>query len=102
MKKVRFKDYVGLSNQGCLANFDCSDFNDADLIEMLKAPLSLRRVNFQTGHAIWSDYIAELFNSDIDECIKWGNLGFAKTLASLGYRVVPDADEFIKPISKKW
>lgn len=93
MKNNIFKNYVGSDKNGKPVVFDCSDFNEADLVLMLKQPANLTPVNFKTGHSIWADHTSDLFNSNIEECIAWGNLGFAQALASLGYRVIPEKTE---------
>lgn len=93
MKRVLFKPYLGVNKLGEIAIYDCSAFGTKDLIEMLNQPKTLKVINFKSAHALWSQYMHDLFTNDIKECSKWMNYGFVNSLAKLGYRIVPDVDE---------
>ncbi|MBX2996323.1 MAG: hypothetical protein KF681_15970 [Bdellovibrionaceae bacterium] len=97
MQRVRFKSYWALATNGKLVQFDTSTFDESNLQEMLAQPPELKALCFQAAHQIHGKYAYSLFKSsdpeDMKRLIAFVNLGFAKALASLGYRCLPKADE---------
>lgn len=100
LRKVRFHNYPGHTKYGNPCVYEV-DFNERDLVQMLRQPLHLEKVSFRTGHQIWGEKLGEFFEAALrdhqDDCQKMAdfiNLGFVRGLAMLGYRVVPEKHEF--------
>lgn len=93
MRQVVFKSYMGFSKNGEPSFYDCSAFDADDLVEMLAQPLTLTKVSFRVGHALWSFYLGELFNQKGGGILVANAPNMAKYLASIGYRVLPEKDE---------
>jgi hypothetical protein len=95
MKQVVFKNYLGVSKYGKPVVCEVDNFDTADLLEMLNQPLHLEKVSFQIGHQVWVEHWSNLFDQENGgvKAAEFSNLGFAKGLATLGYRIVPEPHE---------
>lgn len=92
--KIRFKSYIGPAMDGSPVLYDCSDYTEADLIQMLAQPKHLTPISFQAAHQLWGDIFMDLLeDGDIKEAGRLSNMGMARRIAEFGFRIVPLAYE---------
>ena len=91
---MRFKPYSGIDQFGNPCIYACSTFDETDLQDMLDQPRHLQVVDFQTGHQIHTEHLIWVLDHASDATqTEFIGAGFVKALASLGYRIVPEAHE---------
>lgn len=97
MNQIMMCDYWGENKFGKPTRYDCSSFGEDDLVEMLLQPFHLPALPWAIGHRAWGRHVSSLFfqeNGGV-KAAAFGNLGFARGLSSLGFRVVPEPGEIL-------